>query len=70
MSGSKAVLRAINDAIKQQKYDDVIGQAREFLSKEPDNYQGSVGPHQLLHMGLTTAQAYFLGLCVGQEGSA
>lgn len=40
MSSSKAVLRAINDAIKQQKFDDAIEQADAFLKKEPKNYQG------------------------------
>jgi hypothetical protein len=40
MSGSKAALTAINDAIKQNKIDDAIEKAQEFLKKEPKNYQG------------------------------
>ena len=39
MSGSKAVLKAINDAVRQQKFDDVISKAQDFLKKEPKNYQ-------------------------------
>lgn len=42
MSGSKAVLKAINDAIRQQKFDDAISQAQEFLQKESKNYQAYV----------------------------
>jgi hypothetical protein len=37
---SKAALKAINDAVRQQKFDDVIEKAQEFLKKEPKNYQG------------------------------
>lgn len=40
MSGSKAALKAINDAIRQQKFDDAIEKAQEFLKKEHKNYQG------------------------------
>jgi superkiller protein 3 len=40
MSGSKAILKSINDAIKQQKFDDAIEKAETFLKKEPKNYQG------------------------------
>jgi superkiller protein 3 len=40
MSGSKAILKSINDAIKQQKFDDAIEKAEAFLKKEPKNYQG------------------------------
>lgn len=38
MSSSKAALKAINEALKQQKFDTVIQQARDFLQKEPMNY--------------------------------
>lgn len=37
---SKAALKAINEAVRQQKYDEVIEKAREFLKKEPKNHQG------------------------------
>lgn len=40
---SKAALKGIADAVRQQKFDDVIEKAREFLKKEPNNYQGYVG---------------------------
>ncbi|KAK7431520.1 Superkiller protein 3 [Neonectria magnoliae] len=42
MSGSKAALKAINDAIRQQKFDDAVTQAQEFLKKESKNYQGHI----------------------------
>ncbi|KAH7157129.1 hypothetical protein EDB81DRAFT_414037 [Dactylonectria macrodidyma] len=42
MSGSKATLKAINDAIRQQKFEDAISQAQEFVKKEPKNYQGHI----------------------------
>ncbi|KAK5995694.1 Superkiller protein 3 [Cladobotryum mycophilum] len=42
MSSSKAVLKAINDAIRQQKIDDAIEKSLEFLKKEPKNYQGHI----------------------------
>ena len=42
MSNSKALLKAINDAIRQQKFDDAIEKAQDFLKKEPKSYQGSV----------------------------
>lgn len=42
MSSSKSVLKAINEAIRQQKYDDAITKAENFLQKEPKNYQGCV----------------------------
>jgi superkiller protein 3 len=38
MSTTKAVLKAINDAVKQQKWDNVIETATDFLKKEPKNY--------------------------------
>lgn len=39
MSGTKAALKAVGEAVKQQKYDEAIVQARELLQKSPDNYQ-------------------------------
>ncbi|KAH7325020.1 hypothetical protein B0I35DRAFT_174053 [Stachybotrys elegans] len=42
MSGSKAALTAINDAIKHNKFDEAIEKAQEFLKKEPKNYQGHI----------------------------
>lgn len=44
MSGSKAALKAINDAIKQRKFDDAIEQAETFLRKDPKSFQGCVRP--------------------------
>lgn len=38
MSTSKAALKAINDAVKQHKFDAAIEQAQDFLQKEPRNY--------------------------------
>ncbi|KAF3763770.1 TPR-like protein [Cryphonectria parasitica EP155] len=42
MSASKAALKAINDAIKQQKFDDAIERAQDFLQKDPKNYNALV----------------------------
>ncbi|KAI5466851.1 hypothetical protein BGZ63DRAFT_346287 [Mariannaea sp. PMI_226] len=39
---SKAALKAINDAIRQQKFDDAVVKAEEFLEKDPKNYQGHI----------------------------
>lgn len=39
MSSSKAALKAIADAVKQQKYDDALEQAQDFIQREPKNYQ-------------------------------
>ncbi|KAM0254517.1 hypothetical protein ACHAQJ_006737 [Trichoderma viride] len=39
---SKAALKAINDAVRQQKFDDVIEKALDFLQKETKNYQGHI----------------------------
>ncbi|KAL7790272.1 hypothetical protein V8C37DRAFT_182235 [Trichoderma ceciliae] len=39
---SKAALKGINDAVRQQKFDDAIEKARDFLKKEPKNYQGHI----------------------------
>lgn len=32
-------MRAINDAIKEQKYDDAIEKVQTLLEKDPKNYQ-------------------------------
>lgn len=66
---SKAALKAIADAVRQQKFDDVIEKARDFLKKEPNNYQGYVG-YSAFKVGSScaqklTPQSYFLGFCVG-----
>ncbi|EHK23341.1 uncharacterized protein TRIVIDRAFT_56084 [Trichoderma virens Gv29-8] len=42
MASSKAALKGINDAVRQQKFDDAIEMARDFLKKEPSNYQGHI----------------------------
>ena len=39
MSGTKAALKAINDAIRQQKFDDAVSKAKELMEKDPKNYQ-------------------------------
>jgi superkiller protein 3 len=39
MSGTKAALKAINDAIRQQKFDDAVTKAQELLEKDSKNYQ-------------------------------
>ena len=55
MSSSKALLKGINDAIKQQKYGEAIGMSRDFLKTEPKSYQWLVnlisplGPYYLMH---------------------
>lgn len=39
MSGTKALLKAINDAIKQQKWDAAIETAEDVFQRDPKNYQ-------------------------------
>jgi len=39
MSGTKAALKAIGEAVRAQKFDDAIQQAQDFLQKEQKNYQ-------------------------------
>lgn len=39
MSSSKAALKAIADAVKQQRFDDALEQAQNFIQKEPKNHQ-------------------------------
>jgi len=42
MSSSKAQLKAIGDAIREQQFDDAIEKADVFLKKEPKNYQAHI----------------------------
>ncbi|KYK54747.1 antiviral protein [Drechmeria coniospora] len=42
MSGSKAALKAINDGIRQQKFDQVVQLAQDFLQQESKNYQAHI----------------------------
>ncbi|KAM0231006.1 hypothetical protein ACHAPO_008835 [Fusarium lateritium] len=42
MSGTKAALKGINDAIRQQKFDDAVSKARDLLEKDPKNYQAHI----------------------------
>ncbi|CAI6093366.1 unnamed protein product [Clonostachys chloroleuca] len=42
MSSSKTKLRAINDLIKKQKFDEAAEEAKQFLEKESKNYQGHI----------------------------
>ena len=39
MSSVKALVRAIHDAIKQQKWDAAIEAAEDVFQKDPKNYQ-------------------------------
>jgi superkiller protein 3 len=38
MSGTKALLKAINEAIKQQKWDEAIAAAEDVFQKDAKNY--------------------------------
>ena len=40
MSSAKALLKAVGDAIKQQKFDDAIDKINQVLQKDPNSYQG------------------------------
>ncbi|KAJ9148613.1 Tetratricopeptide [Pleurostoma richardsiae] len=42
MSGTKAALKAIGEAVRAQKFDDAIQQAQDFLQKEQKNYQAHI----------------------------
>ncbi|KAI1098090.1 tetratricopeptide [Jackrogersella minutella] len=42
MASIKASLKAINDAIRQQKWDDALAQADNLISRDPNNYQAHV----------------------------
>ncbi|EAQ83280.1 hypothetical protein CHGG_09684 [Chaetomium globosum CBS 148.51] len=42
MSGTKALLKGINEAIKQRKWDEAIEAAEEVFQKDPKNYQAHV----------------------------
>lgn len=45
MSGTKAALKAIVEAVKQQNFDEVISQSKALVKKEPQNFQGYVVLH-------------------------
>jgi superkiller protein 3 len=40
MSALKSALKAIGAAIKAQKYDDAVEEAKKLLASDPKNYQG------------------------------
>ncbi|KAK1757278.1 Superkiller protein 3 [Echria macrotheca] len=42
MSGVKQALKAVNEAVKQQKWDNVVQAADDILQKDPKNYQAYV----------------------------
>ncbi|KAL7619519.1 Superkiller protein 3 [Parahypoxylon ruwenzoriense] len=42
MASIKASLKAINDAIRQQKWDNALDQAENLIAKDPKNYQAHV----------------------------
>ncbi|XXH01501.1 hypothetical protein Hte_007861 [Hypoxylon texense] len=42
MASIKASLKAINDAIRQQKWDDALGLAENLIARDPNNYQAHV----------------------------
>lgn len=44
MSGQKAALKAIANAIKAQKYDDAAQEAQKLLANDPKSYQAYVNP--------------------------
>lgn len=39
MANIKASLKAINDAIRQQKWDESLAQTENLIAKDPKNYQ-------------------------------
>ncbi|RYO95268.1 hypothetical protein DL762_000151 [Monosporascus cannonballus] len=42
MSSTKAALKAINDAIRNKKWDDAIDQVKNLIDRDPENYQAHV----------------------------
>ncbi|OAR05770.1 hypothetical protein LLEC1_02437 [Akanthomyces lecanii] len=42
MSGSKAALKGINDAIRSQNFDDAITKSQDLLKKDPQSYQANI----------------------------
>ncbi|KAJ3576636.1 hypothetical protein NPX13_g3627 [Xylaria arbuscula] len=42
MASTKASLKAINDAIRQQKWDEALAQTESLISRDPKNYQAYV----------------------------
>ena len=59
MSSAKALLKAVGDAIKQQKFDDAIDKAKEALVKDSKSYQGYVYSSDL-HQFPSDSHAWFL----------
>lgn len=39
MGSTKASLKAINDAIRQQKWEDALTQTDSLIARDPKNYQ-------------------------------
>lgn len=39
MASTKASLKAINDTIRQQKWDEALTQTESLIAKDPKNYQ-------------------------------
>ncbi|TPX18244.1 uncharacterized protein E0L32_002753 [Thyridium curvatum] len=54
MSSAKAQLKAINELIKQQKFDEAVQQAESIVQKDPKNYQAHI----------------FLGFALDKKGQA
>ncbi|RYP51060.1 hypothetical protein DL768_003560 [Monosporascus sp. mg162] len=42
MSSTKAALKAINDAIRNKRWDDAIDQVKNLIDRDPENYQAHV----------------------------
>ena len=40
MSSGKAALKAINDAIRAQKFDDAVDKAQNLVKQDASNFQG------------------------------
>lgn len=40
MSGAKAALKAVNEAIRKQQWDEAVAQASSLVEKDPSNYLG------------------------------
>lgn len=61
MSGAKAALKAINDAIRTQDFDDAITKAQSLVEKDPKSYQGYVKlkpPHFHIQISNTSKVKY------------
>jgi hypothetical protein len=55
MSGTKSLLKAINEAIRQQRWDDAIEAAEDVFQKDPRNYQAYAQSRHLAPAALTYA---------------